>query len=85
VADLAERLERLGCMLTPIASNRRHFFTFRHPGLDNEALLAGLEEAGVVASLRRDRVRVAPHLYNTHEEMRRLAEAVSALLTANAG
>ena len=83
VADLAERLERLGCVLTPKAAARRHFLTFRHPGLDQAELFAGLEAQGVVASLRRGRIRVAPHLYNTHEEMRRVAEAVDALVTTH--
>ena len=83
VADLGERLDRLGCITTPDAGIRRHILTFRHPDLDDETLLAGLERAGVVASLRRARIRVAPHLYNTHEEMGRVADAVSALLPAN--
>ena len=85
VADLAGRLERLGCVTTPDGGSRRHILTFRHPDLKNDTLLAGLEGAGVVASLRRDRIRVAPHLYNTHEEMRRVADAVGALLPASAG
>ncbi len=82
VADLAERLERLGCATTPEAGSRRHILAFRHSGLDSETLFAGLERSGVVASLRRGRIRVAPHLYNTHEEMSRVAEAVRALLAA---
>ncbi len=82
VDDLAERLDRLGCHITPKAAHRRHILTFRHPHLGEEELLAGMEEAGVVASLRRGRVRVAPHLYNTHQEMKQVAEAVRALLTA---
>ncbi len=79
VADLAERLERLGCVTTPATPGRRHILTFRHPELENERLFAGLERAGVVASLRRERVRVAPHLYNTFEEMERVAGAVAGL------
>lgn len=80
VADLAARLEGLGCETAPDPACRRHILTFRHPRLSDEQLLEGLEAARVVASLRRGRVRVAPHLYNTHDEMKQVAEAVRALL-----
>ena len=83
VADLAERLEDLGCMTAPGPGHRRHIVTFHHPLLGDEQLLEGLEAAGIVASLRRGRVRVSPHLYNTHEEMKEVAEAVRALLPPN--
>lgn len=83
VADLAERLEDLGCMTAPGPEHRRHIVTFHHPLLGDEQLLEGLEAAGIVASLRRGRVRVSPHLYNTHEEMKEVAEAVRALLPPN--
>lgn len=80
VADLARRLEALGCVTAPDAACRRHILTFRHPRLDDEELIEELEAAGVVASLRRGRVRVSPHLYNTHDEMAQVAETVRALL-----
>ena len=83
VADLAERLEALGCVTAPDAACRRHILTFRHPGLEDEVLLEGLETAGVVASLRRGSVRVSPHLYNTHDEMEQVAEAVRTLLAGD--
>ena len=83
VADLAERLEDLGCMTAPGPGHRRHIVTFHHPLLGDEQLLEGLEAGGIVASLRRGRVRVSPHLYNTHEEMKEVAEAVRALLPPN--
>ena len=80
VADLADRLEALGCATAPDRAHRMHILSFHHPGLGDEELLEGLEAAGVVASLRRGRVRVSPHLYNTHDEMRRVAQAVRSLL-----
>ena len=83
VADLAERLERIGCVTTPEPGLRRHILTFHHPGLDGEELLDGLTEAGVVVSLRRGRIRASPHLYNTHEEMQQVAATVRALLPSN--
>ena len=83
VGDLAERLERIGCVTTPEPGLRRHILTFHHPGRDGEELLDGLTEAGVVVSLRRGRIRASPHLYNTHEEMRQVAATVRALLPSN--
>ncbi len=80
VDDLAGRLEELGCETMPRVGSRRHILAFRHPGLGGEELLDGLTEAGVVVSLRRGRIRASPHLYNTHEEMKRVAETVRALL-----
>ncbi|MYG80529.1 MAG: aminotransferase class V-fold PLP-dependent enzyme [Gemmatimonadetes bacterium] len=80
VADLAGRLEALGCVVAPDPEQRRHILTFHHDHLGGEQLLEALEAAGVVASLRRGRVRVSPHLYNTHDEMRRVAQAVRAAL-----
>ena len=80
VTDLAGRLERLGCELAPAPEERRHMVTFRHPDVPGEVLEEGLAAAGVVVSLRRGRIRVSPHLYNTIEEMERVADAVRALL-----
>ena len=83
VDDLAGQLQELGCETMPKAGSRRHILTFRHPALGDEELLDGLTEAGVVVSLRRGRIRASPHLYNTHEEMKRVAETVRALLPSN--
>ena len=56
MADLAERLEALGCATGPPTPARRgHILAFDHPELGDEELLEGLEAAGVVASLRRGR------------------------------
>ena len=81
VADLAGRLEALGCEIAPEPALRRHILAFRHPELEDEELLDGLTEAGAVVSLRRGRVRVSPHLYNTREEMKQVADAVQALIS----
>ena len=80
VAELAVRLEHLGCVTSPGARHRRHILTFSHPDVAGERLEEGLAEAGVVVSLRRGRIRVSPHLYNTSAEMERVADAVRALL-----
>ena len=83
--DLAGRLEALGCVTAPDPGERWHILTFRHPDVDGEQLEEGLAEAGVVVSLRRGRIRVSPHLYNTAEEMMLVAEAVRAQLGRGAG
>lgn len=80
VAGLAARLESLGCATAPGAEQRRHILTFSHPAVSGEALEEGLAAAGVVVSLRRGRIRASPHLYNTMEEMERVADAVRSLL-----
>lgn len=80
VDDLAERLEALGCVTSPEPGERRHILTFSHPDLDGERLEGALAEASIVVSLRRGRIRVSPHLYNTAGEMKLVAEAVRAQL-----
>ena len=85
VADLAGRLERLGCETAPDPGERRHILTFRHPVVAGEVLEEGLADAGAVVSLRRGRIRVSPHLYNTMEEMERVADTVRAVLSRGSG
>ncbi len=85
VSNLAGRLERLGCVTAPDPSERRHILTFRHSALDGEQLEEALADAGVVVSLRRGRIRVSPHLYNTAEEMELVANAVRDLLPGGFG
>ncbi len=80
VDDLADRLEALGCETSPDPGERRHILTFSHPDLDGERLEEALAEACIVVSLRRGRIRVSPHLYNTAGEMKLVADAVHAQL-----
>ena len=80
VDDLADRLEALGFITSPDPGERRHILTFSHPDLDGERLEEALAEASIVVSLRRGRIRVSPHLYNTGGEMKLVAEAVHAQL-----
>ncbi len=78
VARLADRLGALGCELAPSLGHRRHILAFSHPALDGEELGAALADDGIVVSLRRGRIRASPHLYNTAQEMDRVARAVQA-------
>jgi len=84
VADLAVRLERLGCETAPGPEHRRHVLAFSHPEVAGEVLEEGLAAAGAVVSLRRGRIRVSPHLYNTFAEMEMVADAVRALRRTSA-
>lgn len=61
---------------------RSGILTVRHPSRPSEELFERLEQAGVSASLRKDRagnryLRFSPHFYNTEAEMERIAEAIS--------
>jgi len=47
------------------------------PGLDAEVLQARLSEAGIVLSVRGGNLRIAPHAYNTTEELERLLEVIT--------
>lgn len=57
--------------------------TFFHPRTDGTALFRGLEENGIVVSLRHDStgrelIRISPHFYNTSAEMERVLEVLRA-------
>jgi selenocysteine lyase/cysteine desulfurase len=80
---LCEGLERLGAR---VASPRGEgissgIVTFSLPGSDSVELGRGLQERdGIVTTYRKNGIRVAPHGYNTHEEIDRLLESVSQCL-----
>jgi selenocysteine lyase/cysteine desulfurase len=48
--------------------------------LDGEKVLEKLSGENFVFSLRRGRLRVSPHLYNTEEEMDRFVAAVREMI-----
>ena len=84
IADLLQllsvKLLELGCDVSPSPSVRRHILTFKHNVVDTQWLLDGLTEANILVSMRRGRIRVSPHYYNTEEEVYRLAEVMESLL-----
>jgi cysteine desulfurase/selenocysteine lyase len=49
------------------------------PGCDSEMLGAALQKEGIVTTYRATGIRVAPHGYNTEEEIDRLLDAVAQL------
>ncbi len=77
---LAEGLNQIGAEVGPLPEQRHHILTFTHPGCDGPELLHRLEEKGFVLSLRRERLRVSPHFYNTDEEIDRLVAEVSSVV-----
>jgi selenocysteine lyase/cysteine desulfurase len=82
---LCERLNRAGAaVLTPrgpgISSG---IVTFEMPEIDSVTLGRTLQREGIVTTYRRGGVRVAPHGYNTTEEIDRLVD-VACAVTAGA-
>lgn len=83
LARLEVRLDAAGCPLSPPASERAGILLFEVPPgapVDTATLHARLEAEGFATALRRGRIRVAPHLYNTADEIDRLADAIDAAL-----
>jgi selenocysteine lyase/cysteine desulfurase len=80
VEHIAEGLTAIGAEVFPPPELRRHILTFTHAGLDNEKVLEKLSAENFVFSLRRGRLRVSPHFYNTEEEMDRFVDAVREMI-----
>lgn len=75
---LRERLEEKGFEVMTPADPQRHagIITASRPDLDMAALFARLKEQGFICSLREDRLRIAPHFYNTEDEVERFCSAL---------
>lgn len=81
---LEKKLDSLGFeFLSPRAGDpmRSGILTTRHPTVESSRFFSKLEEAGVVASLRKNKtgeqwLRFSPHFYNTTDEMERVFETV---------
>jgi selenocysteine lyase/cysteine desulfurase len=83
-AAIAERLEvldrglrQLGCDVSPGPGQRAGILTFSPPGGDVARMAGGLAARGASVSLRRGRIRVAPHFVNTLDEMHRFVALVA--------
>src|SRR4051812_45401010 len=75
-ASLAERLAARGIEAPP--GRAPHFLSLRFPGGLPAGIEARLAAADVHVSLRGERMRVTPHLYNDEEDAGRLVAALSA-------
>jgi len=75
---LRRRLEEKGFDTRTPADPQRHagVIDAYKPGLDMAALFARLKEQGFICSLRENRLRIAPHFYNTEEEIERFCAAL---------
>jgi cysteine desulfurase/selenocysteine lyase len=75
---LAEGLKSAGADTATVrsAATSSGIVTFTMPGTDSVELGAALQRDGIVTTYRRSGIRVAPHGYNTAEEIDALLEAV---------
>ena len=75
---LRQRLEERGFEIMTPADPQRHagIITASRPDVDMAALFARLKEQGFICSLRENRLRIAPHFYNTEEEIERFCAAL---------
>jgi selenocysteine lyase/cysteine desulfurase len=81
VGEIIERLPETGCVLaSPEEPERRGPYvciSARDPK-DTPALHEKLRAAQISVSLRENALRIAPHIYNTREDVSRLIEVLSA-------
>lgn len=75
---LAEGLKEVGADILSVRSGAASsgIVTFRMPGRDPIALGRALQHDGIVTTYRSNGIRVAPHGYNTAEEIDALVDAV---------
>lgn len=76
----AEAADRFGAEAVPEALRSPHYLGLRLPGGLPEGFAQTLAARNVHVSLRGDRVRITPHLYNDEEDIARLFEALDASL-----
>jgi cysteine desulfurase / selenocysteine lyase len=76
---LCEGLRRAGAQLSTLrgAGISSGIVTFAMPACDSIALGRELQAAGIVTTYRSSGIRVAPHGYNTIEEIDRLLDALA--------
>ena len=77
-AHAADALTRRGYLVTSPTddAHRSGIVMFRHPTLDNDAVMLALDAAEIGAAARGGKLRFSPHFYNTEEE---IDQAVAAL------
>jgi selenocysteine lyase/cysteine desulfurase len=75
---IAEYAAGLGLEVAPAAHRAPHMIGLRHPQGFPADLPARLAAANVFASARGDSIRIAPHLYNTDQDVARLFQVLRA-------
>lgn len=76
----AEAAERFGAEAPPGALRSPHYLGLRFPQGLPDSFAADLAAEGVHISLRGDRARITPHLYNEEADVQRLFKAMEASL-----
>lgn len=73
---LAAGAQEAGYQVLPHTQRCAHLIGLRHPNGIAATLTERLRAAGIYVSLRGQTIRVAPHLYNTIEDIERLVEVL---------
>lgn len=83
---LCDGLQRLGARIASLRGDgiSSGIVSFSVPGCDSVELGRALADRAIVTTYRASGVRVAPHGYNTREEIERLLEAVAQYAPASA-
>jgi selenocysteine lyase/cysteine desulfurase len=76
--DIRQRAATLGFTVPPADQHGPHMLGIEVPREIARALNERLSERGVVASVRGNALRIAPHLHNTAEDLDRLFDALAA-------
>ncbi|EAU65575.1 aminotransferase, class V superfamily [Stigmatella aurantiaca DW4/3-1] len=76
---VAQGAQALGLEVTPEAQRAGHLVGLKRPGGYAPSVLATLAARQIFVSVRGDRLRVSPHLYNTEADVDRLLEALGTL------
>ena len=79
LASLENSLLAIGCQVAPEPVHRAGILTFVKPGVSCEKIFQEAESKSIRISIRRDRMRVSPHVYNNERDIERLIELVSQL------
>lgn len=76
---LVERIRRKGYSLyrDNFPELKTGIIVFDKPGVDSAAILNVLKENDIVAALRLGRIRMAPHVYNSHDQLDKVVKILS--------
>jgi cysteine desulfurase / selenocysteine lyase len=74
LAEAHEQLAAAGLDPGPDPDRRKGILTFRPPSGTADEFAARAQQAGVMLSSRRGRVRISPHFYSTETELRALRQ-----------
>jgi cysteine desulfurase / selenocysteine lyase len=79
IDSLRKRLETMGFEAITPADPQRHagIITVYKPGADMAVVHARLKSRGCICSLRENKLRIAPHFYNTEAEVERFCAALA--------